>query len=281
MKITVASHYGMCFGVRDALRATQDLAAEKKISILGQLVHNPVVSERLAALGVETGDLAAPRSAPTRDVVITAHGASDRDRDALARAALNVTDTTCPLVRKAHGALARLVAAGCFPVVIGVKDHVEVRGLTGDFPDAAVVSGEEDVAALPFHAKIGVISQTTQPAARVAQLVEAIRARHPGAQVCMVDTVCQPTKDRQNSVEKLARENQVVIVVGGRNSNNTAELLATARRFGAVAHHVATAGEVDPDWFREIHSVGITAGTSTLEETVIQVRDRIQRIAEL
>lgn len=279
MKITLADHYGMCFGVRDALRATHELAATKKVTVLGQLVHNPVVSAHLASLGVASGDLDDFDSATTGDVVITAHGASHRDRAAWEKTGRTVADTTCPLVRKAHTALAQLVAGGFFPVVVGKAGHVEVRGLIGDFPHAFVALTATDIDSLPFREKIGVISQTTQPIALVEALVERIRARHPSAEVRFVDTVCHPTKDRQSALEKLCRESEVVIAVGGHNSNNTAQLVRTAAGLGATAHHVATPGEIDPLWFEGVASVGITAGTSTLDETVIAVRDRIQEIA--
>ena len=134
MNINLARHYGMCFGVRDALRSTHDLTSERKLTVLGELVHNPVVQEHLGNLGVENGSLDDVSSSGTEDVVITAHGAADRDRRRWADAGFRVSDTTCPLVKKAHNALAQPVARGFFPVVIGKPDHVEVRGLTGDFP---------------------------------------------------------------------------------------------------------------------------------------------------
>ncbi len=309
MKVSLADHYGMCFGVRDALRTTHELAAGQQVTVLGQLVHNPVVSEHLDSLGVQTANLFDLESAPPpgqkpstegaknprpdtdsgnlpvaasredRVMLVTAHGASNRDRDAWKNTGHTLADTTCPLVKKAHHAIATLVAAKYFPVVIGKKDHVEVRGLTGDFPQAAVILTPEEIEALPFHSKIGVVSQTTQPLDRVTALVDAIRRRHPSAEVRFIDTVCQPTKDRQAALEKLCRENQVVIAVGGHNSNNTAQLAATARKLGATAYHIATADELEPGWFQGVETVGLSAGTSTLDETVRQVHDRLQQIA--
>ncbi len=279
MNITTATHYGMCFGVRDALRATHAAAEREPVTVLGQLMHNPVVNAHLATLGVLTGDLDVPSAATTEAVVITAHGTSDRSRADLAARGLRVTDTTCPLVRKAHTSLAVLVAAGHHPVVIGQRDHIEVRGLTGDFPDATVVDSEEAIAEIPESAaKIGVVSQTTQPIDRVLALVDAIRSARPDSELSFRDTVCQPTKDRQAALVRLCATNDVVIVVGGANSNNTAQLLATARSLGAVAHQVESPDQLDRRWFHRVASVGITAGTSTLDETVAAVRDAISRL---
>jgi 4-hydroxy-3-methylbut-2-en-1-yl diphosphate reductase len=279
MNIHLARHYGMCFGVRDALRATHDAAKKTPVTILGQLVHNPVVDEHLRALGVRQGELSNPGSASTRDVIITAHGASEAQRASLVRAGLRVTDTTCPLVRKAHDALAVLVGAGYFPVVIGQASHVEVRGLTGDFPGAAVVLDDSDVARVPFHPRIGVISQTTQPVARALELVELLKRRHPLAAIRFVDTICHPTKQRQRSLEELCTRCDTVVVIGGRNSNNTRQLTRSAQRPGCRAFQVEGPDDLQPVWFRHSENVGVTAGTSTLDETVRAVLDRLQAIA--
>ena len=279
MNINLAKHYGMCFGVRDALRSTHDLAADRKLTVLGELVHNPVVQEHLGRLGVENGQLEDTGSAATADVVITAHGAADRDRERWKEAGFRVSDTTCPLVKKAHHALAQLVARGFHPVVIGKRDHVEVKGLTGDFPEAAVVENFRDIVRLPRGKKLGIVSQTTQPIDHVERLVRQIEQSHPGAEVEFKDTVCQPTKDRQRALEELCAENEVVIVVGGSNSNNTAQLARTVEKLGTRAHRVAFADEIDARWLRGVENVGVTAGTSTLDESVQQVFARLKQIA--
>ena len=279
MKVTLAEHYGMCFGVRDALRMTHDLAQTEKVTVLGQLVHNPVVERHLQTLGVQRGDLAEPGTAQTEKVVITAHGAADSARKAWRDAGHAVADTTCPLVRKAHRALECLVLGGYFPVVIGERNHVEVRGLIADFPEAFVVSSADELSEIPFREKIGVVSQTTQPLRHVQQLLAEIEALHPSAEVKFVDTVCQPTKNRQNALEQLCVENDTVIVVGGKNSNNTRQLVLRALGLGCKAYQVEGAHEIEERWFRRATTVGVTAGTSTLDETVRDVFARIKQIA--
>lgn len=279
MKINLARHYGMCFGVRDALRSTHDLANERELTVLGELVHNPVVQEHLGRLGVQGGQLEDLGSATTKDVVITAHGAADRDRKRWQDAGFRVNDTTCPLVKKAHSALAQLVARGFFPVVIGMRDHVEVRGLIGDFPEAAVVENFRDIMGLPRGVNLGVVSQTTQAIDHVECMVRRIEQCHPTVEVEFKDTVCQPTKDRQRALEALCAENEVVIVVGGANSNNTAQLARTVEKLGAKAYRVARAEEIDPKWLGGVENVGVTAGTSTLDESVQQVFATLKEIA--
>ena len=266
MQILLAEHHGLCFGVRDALARAETLAAAGPLTVLGELVHNPVVLAHLDAHGARRGDLASVASVkPGATVLITAHGASDERRRAWRDAGFQVHDTTCPLVRRAHAALATLVTAGFFPVVIGQANHTEVRGLTGDFPSAAVVENEADLARLPEAVRYGVVAQTTQPLARVHSLVDALRVARPQAEVVYRDTVCQPTKDRQAALAKLLAAAEVVIVVGGRGSNNTRQLVLAA--------------EVDPAWLDGAAVVGLTAGTSTLPETVRAVHERLEVIA--
>ena len=269
-QILMAKHYGMCFGVRDALAEAESVASRRPATILGELVHNEVVRERLDKAGVQEGQLEA-ESAPTPDVIVTAHGASDWDRNRWKSAGYQVTDTTCPLVRKAHVALAQLVLEGCTPVVIGKRGHVEVRGLTGDFPGAFVVLDEREVESLPFAERFGVVAQTTQPIERVEDLLAEIRRRHPASEVVFKDTVCQPTKARQKALESLCKEVDFVLVVGGHNSNNSRQLVEKARRNGCRSERVTRADEIHAEWFSDIRVVGVTAGTSTLEESVEEV----------
>lgn len=279
MIIHLAEFFGMCFGVRDALRATHDAARQEPVTILGQLVHNPVVESHLTTLGVRRGELEHLHSASTERVVITAHGASDAQRQRWRQAGHQVTDTTCPLVKKAHQALASLVEEGYHPIIIGQRQHVEVRGLMGDYPQASVLLDSKDVGYIPKHQKLGVISQTTQPLDHVLRLVEAIKCLHSQSEVRFVDTVCRPTKQRQTALEQLAKTCELIVVIGGRNSNNTRQLTEKARALGVSARQIETPEDLQPEWFHNVTHVGVTAGTSTLDETVRAVMDRLQNLS--
>jgi 4-hydroxy-3-methylbut-2-enyl diphosphate reductase len=279
MNIILAQHHGMCFGVRDALRATHSAAQRAPLTILGQLVHNPLVDRHLAAVGAQRGDLDDLNSAQTHQVAITAHGAADSHRQAWKNAGHEVIDTTCPLVRKAHHALATLVSDGYQPVVIGQRQHVEVRGLIGDFPQAVVVLVESDIAQIPSHPCLGIVSQTTQPIEIALRLVEAIKRRFTTSEVRFIDTICHPTKQRQTALDDLIRECDHIVVIGGRNSNNTLQLAQKAAAHGLRTIQIERAEELDPAWFIDAHNVGVTAGTSTLDETVDAVMQRLRQIA--
>ena len=278
MKIILAEHFGICFGVRDAIAQAEQLAAEAPLTILGELVHNPIVRERLQAKGVREALLDETRSTSAR-VMITAHGASDANRARWRAAGFNVADATCPLVHHAHEQLRKLVAAGFFPVVIGKRGHVEVNGLVGDFPEAVVLSSPEDVLPLPLRNRYGIISQTTQPIDFVREIVDLVRRAHPNSEVRFVDTVCKPTKDRQLALRKLIEVADAIVVVGGRASNNTRQLVETCRAAGKRVFHIERPEELQADWFRKIDIVGLTAGTSTLPETVHAVHQRLLQIA--
>jgi len=275
MKIIRAEHLGMCFGVQDAIALALATAEHRPLTILGDLVHNDIVLAELRARGIRIEQQPADVATPT--VMVTAHGASGRALNAARARGLNVLEATCPLVHVAHRSLAKLVRDGFHPVVIGKRDHVEVRGLTGDLDAFDVVLDEADVVRLRAQLRFGVVAQTTQPVDRVRHLVQRIREHFPQSEVRFVDTVCQPTKQRQNAAAELAQQCDVVIVIGGRHSNNTQELVQTCSRFCARVHHVQAAEDLQAAWFIGAETVGITAGTSTPDNVIAEVETRLDQ----
>ena len=277
MKIIRAEHLGMCFGVRDAIALARQESAAKPLTILGELVHNEAVLASLQQSGIRIES--DPATVTTPAVMITAHGASQRMMNRVRERGLNITEATCPLVQLAHRAVARLVEEGYHPVIVGKRDHVEVRGLTEDLKEFDVVLADADVDALQERPRFGVAAQTTQPVGRVRQLVRLIRQRFPRSEIRFIDTVCQPTKQRQTAAIELAHQSDVVIVVGGAHSNNTRELVATCSRYCARVHHVQNAADLRPEWFAGSETVGITAGTSTPDAAIDEVERRVNQIA--
>jgi 4-hydroxy-3-methylbut-2-enyl diphosphate reductase len=272
MRVIRAEVMGLCFGVRDALEVVEGIDEPATVTILGQLVHNEVVQGRLAARGFAMQDEARRGTSlpETPGVLVTAHGISDRERGWLEAEGKRIIDTTCPLVARVHHAARTLQAQGYHVLVIGRKGHVEVEGIIGDLEDSHVIESVEDVESYP-HRRLGIVCQTTMTEDRVARIRAAIAARNPDAEIAFVDTVCLPTKEHQRSLERLLDRVDAVVVVGGRNSNNTRELAARCRQRGKPAVHVQSAGELDPAWFKEFATVGLTAGTSTLAETIEEV----------
>lgn len=276
MRVLRARHLGMCFGVRRAIVRTLAAAERQPLSVLGDLVHNESVLAELHKRGIRTcrevDDIA------TATVMITAHGASERRLAELRDRNLRVLNATCPLVRAAHRAVAVLVANGCHPVIVGQRGHVEVRGLVEDLDACDVVLCEEDVDRLQERPRFGIAAQTTQPAERVDRIVARIRQRFPGSEIEVMNTVCVPTRLRQQSAEELAKQADVVIVVGGVRSNNTRELAATCQRHCGRVFHVQTAGDVRAEWLAGADVVGITAGTSTRDRTVDEVEAAVKAL---
>lgn len=274
MKIKIADHHGFCFGVRDAIAQAEDLLSTGRLTVLGEIVHNPTVQHRLLALGAHQGSLS-DATAGTKRVLITPHGASDRDRRRWLEAGYRVLDATCPLVRHAHQQLAALVCKGFHPVVIGKRNHTEVVGLIGDFPGASVIESETEIDSLPVVSGYGIVSQTTQPIDRVRSLVEQIQKAWPNVDVRFCDTVCQPTKARQVALKALLEQVEAMVIIGGLNSNNTVQLVAATRKHGLPAFHIEKAEDLVPAWFDGLDVVGITAGTSTPPDAVEAVRERM------
>lgn len=271
MKVINAQAMGMCFGVKDALSTVMTMDHPERVTVYGQLVHNGEVLKRIKARGfamLEESDRASAISTP--DVVITAHGLSDKERRTLEASGKRLIDTTCPLVSRVHRIAKDLEEQGYFVVVAGRKDHVEVRGIVGDLERFAVVERPEDVLDYPADS-IAVVCQTTTPPALIDVLFESISRKNAGKVIRLIDTICGPTRERQEAVEDLLPRVQALVVVGGKNSNNTRQLRALGEKAGVPCFQVESALELRPEWFDGLDTVGLTAGTSTLDQTIDEV----------
>lgn len=275
MKVIRAEHLGMCFGVREAIALALKQAEREPLTVLGDLVHNETVLAALKTRGIQIAQK--PTGITTGAVMITAHGASENTIGRVQNLGHKVVEATCPLVRVAHRAVEALVREGCHPVIIGKRDHVEVRGMTEDLRNFDVVLTEAEVFELKEHPRFGIAAQTTQPVDRVRYLVGLIRWRFPNSEVRFIDTVCQPTKQRQRAAIEIARQSDVVVVIGGAHSNNTHELVKTCGRHCQQVYHVQTADDLRPEWFSGAETVGITAGTSTPDSVIDSIEEWLAR----
>lgn len=262
---------GMCFGVREAIAMALEASRHEPVTVLGDLVHNETVLAGLRSRGVKIAQNSEAIATPT--VMITAHGASDSAIEKVQAKGFRVMEATCPLVRVAHRAVEKLAREGFYPIIIGKRGHVEVRGLAEDLRDCEILQTEAEVFELKERPRFGVVAQTTQPLERVRYLVGLIRWRFPGSELRFIDTVCQPTKQRQHSAVEVAQEADVVIVIGGAHSNNTHELVKTCARYCDRVFHVQTAADLQPGWFQGAEVIGITAGTSTPDSSIDAVEE--------
>ena len=212
-------------------------------------------------------------------VMVTAHGISEKRREHLVASGKELIDTTCPLVRRVHDTAMKLADRDHFVVVIGNKQHVEVLGVVEDLPMGrwAVVASPVDVR-LYHGKKIGIVSQSTMPEDVAGDCRDRIVELNPQASVRWVNTICRPTKQRQSAVDQLCQQVDVVVVVGGINSNNTRRLVERCESQGRPAHLVQSANDVRCEWFVQRQKIGLTAGTSTPDETIDAVEARIAEL---
>ena len=274
MEVKKAYALGTCFGVRDAISLALEFEHKEDLTILGQLVHNPQVAYDLKKSGIKMVQ-SIDEKINTKYVMITAHGISEHIKKQLLDDGYYVQDASCPLVVRVHKAIRKLVRDGYFPVVIGQKEHVEVRGIVGDLKEYEIILKEEDISRLDPHKKIGIVSQTTQPIKSVLKIVEGIK-KYTQAKVKFVDTVCQPTKDRQKAIEDLCKEVDIVMVIGGFNSSNTKKLKDVSEKKGLRTHHIEGISNIKKEWFLPHDRVGISAGTSTPSHIIDEVYKYLQ-----
>ena len=283
MKVSLANAMGTCFGVRDAIDLAMSPEFNSDLTIVGQLVHNPQVSESLKKNGISlVPGIEDIDQIKTKKVMITAHGAAEKTKKKLQDAGFIVFDATCPLVMRVHQTIKSLVTKGFFPVVIGQEDHVEVKGIVGDLEDHLVINNEDDFKKIKKsgYRKLGIVSQTTQQTDKVENLVEKIKALDYVDDVSFVNTICQPTQDRQVAVHELADQVDLLIVIGGFNSSNTKKLIHVCEEKGVDALHIESFHQLSQEWFIGKKHVGITAGTSTPEDIINQVHSEIVKIAK-
>jgi 4-hydroxy-3-methylbut-2-enyl diphosphate reductase len=283
MKVSLANAMGTCFGVRDAIDLAMSPEFNSDLTIVGQLVHNPQVSESLKKNGVSlVPGIEEIDQIKTKKVMITAHGAAEKTKQKLQDAGFIVFDATCPLVMRVHQTIKLMVTKGFFPVVIGQEDHVEVKGIVGDLEDHLVINNEDDFKKIKKsgYRKLGIVSQTTQQTDKVENLVEKIKALDYVDDVSFVNTICQPTQDRQVAVHELADQVDLMIVIGGFNSSNTKKLIHVCEEKGVEARHIESFHQLSQEWFVGKKHVGITAGTSTPEDIINQVHSEIVKIAK-
>ncbi|MDP6477577.1 MAG: 4-hydroxy-3-methylbut-2-enyl diphosphate reductase [Nitrospinaceae bacterium] len=282
MKVSLANALGTCFGVQDAinLAMTPDFGAD--LTIVGQLVHNPQVNESLKKNGVSlVNDIDAMDQIKTKKVMITAHGAAETTKKKLSDAGHTVFDASCPLVMRVHKTIKSMVQKDYFPVVIGQQDHVEVKGIVGDLEDFLVINNMSDLKKIKRAGKrrLGIVSQTTLQVEKAEHLVSKIRNLECVDEVYFVNTICQPTRDRQIAVRDLADQVDIMIVIGGYNSSNTKKLVQVCEEKNIQAYHIESFSQLEGDWFHNKNHVGITAGTSTPEYVINEVHEAILKIA--
>lgn len=275
-EIRIAREAGACYGVERALQMVESAADEQSgaVHTLGPLIHNPRVVAELAEKGVDAVD--APEQAAGDTLLLRTHGTVPAEEARARELCARVLDATCPFVKKVHLAAERLSGEGYQVVVVGEAGHPEVEATLPHALGAVVVGSAEEAAGLPRTRKVGVVVQTTARRALLADVVETLLGR--AEEVRVINTICEATAGHQAAAEELAREADVMIVIGGRISANTTRLAEISAAHCPLTHHVEGADELRPEWFEGAGVIGITAGASTPASQIEAVRAEIERL---
>jgi 4-hydroxy-3-methylbut-2-enyl diphosphate reductase len=275
MKVVVARHAGVCYGVERALKMAREAAdVSGQVSTLGPLIHNPQAVAALTERGVAVAGSLDEIAHGT--VVIRSHGVDPAVIAEAESRGLDVVDATCPFVRAAHTCAAELAAAGYAVVIVGESDHPEVEGILAHAGGEAVIVERASDLPARMPRRIGVVVQTTQQIATLREVVDELLPCANEIRVC--NTICSATAKRQTSAAELAGEVDVIVVVGGHNSGNTTRLAEICRARNPRTHHVETAEELRAEWFAGASVAGVTAGASTPDEQIQGVIAAIESI---
>ncbi len=280
MEIEIAKYSGYCFGVKRALNIVEKTLDEyrrsgKKVYTLGSVIHNPGVMNELSNMGLASAE--DPEEVkPGNILIVRSHGMSPRILKSLLHKNIEIIDATCPFVKKAQAKAKKLENHGYFVLVIGNKDHPEVIGIKEQLDDTSVkvIQNSLEASDLDFKKKIGVVIQTTQTTDRVKSITSVLIDKCKELLIC--NTICDTTKNRQESTRILAKKVDVMIVAGGKNSANTTHLADISLKENKNTHHIESYSEIDPEWFKDSDKIGVSGGASTPEKDIIDIKKTIE-----
>ena len=283
MKIILANPRGFCAGVDRAISIVE-LALEihgAPIYVRHEVVHNRFVVNGLR----ERGAIFVEELSEVPDgaiVIFSAHGVSQAVRQEAKDRNLKVFDATCPLVTKVHMQVARASKKGTKAILIGHKGHPEVEGTMGQYGNQEggiyLIESIEDIANLPVSHKddLTFMTQTTLSLDDTAETISALKEKYPAIQGPHKNDICYATTNRQQAVRELAKQSDLVVVVGSKNSSNSNRLAELASRMGVASKLIDDPNDIQPDWFNGVQTIGVTAGASAPEELVQSVIARMK-----
>ncbi len=269
--IIVAEDQGFCWGVRRALDIVEK---RNEVNIFGDLIHNKQVVQELEKKGKKI--VHQVTGAEDKPIVVTAHGTTTENLDSFRQLNLEIVDTTCPLVSKIYRAGKSLEEEGYRIMIIGDKNHVEVKGIASRMNQPIIIADEKELETIKLPKRVGIICQSTFSrekfntlAGFVSELTEEVKIKN---------TTCSPTIKRQESAAKLAQVVDIMIVVGGFHSSNTKKLAEITCKY-VESHHIETAEDLDEEWFNEKNEIGITSGASTADWIVEEICGKISNFS--
>ncbi len=276
MLIKKAKTQGFCFGVAITLKkAEETVASHAKVTTLGHIVHNPQMVTSFEEKGLRNAHSVDEVESGT--LFVRAHGLPVEVFEKAKEKNLTIVDATCPMVTKIHVQAEKLRADGYKIVVVGDPNHPEVKGTLSHVPGAFVVQTPEDVDAMPRASRIGVVVQSTWSGTGFTEIVAKLSSKYH--EVRAVNTICTDTHNRQFEAAALAKDVEVMVVVGGKTSANTKHLADLAAAQGARSYHVEGPDELQPQWFEGVHVAGLMSGASTPGWLVDQVEHRMEALS--
>ena len=277
MNVRVAESAGFCYGVKRAINMAEECgkSGEGNKATLGPIIHNPQVVERLEENGIFAVD--SHEDIDDGTVIIRSHGVKLQDLNDVKDRGLNVVDATCPFVKKSQALVSLMTEKGYPVLVVGERDHPEVKGLLsyGD-ERIQVVDSVKDVSDLTLGKRVGLVAQTTIRLELFQEVVSLLLERC--SEVLAYNTICDATSVRQEDTSALAEESECMVVVGGKNSGNTRRLAEICASIQPNTHHIETAAELKDEWFEGVTNVGVTAGASTPDWIIDEVVERIDKV---
>ena len=282
MSITVAKSAGFCFGVSRAVETVEKAAAEgRRVVTLGPIIHNRHVVDKFSQMGVQVIDT--PEEAmPGMTVIIRSHGVAKTVYQALEARQVQVIDATCPFVKRIHGIVEKAEQEGRLPVIIGTRSHPEVEGIAGWCSDCRIFETPEELANWAQNESVSpdlpicMVSQTTSTESLWKKSVQIAKKQFTNLKI--FDTICRATEFRQTEAANLSAESQAMVVVGDTKSSNTGRLADICREHCEKVVLVDNASELEADFFRGVHNVGITAGASTPAWIIKEVNKTMSEI---
>ncbi|MFH0827208.1 MAG: 4-hydroxy-3-methylbut-2-enyl diphosphate reductase [Candidatus Omnitrophota bacterium] len=278
MKIHLARSAGFCFGVKRALHiALKTAASHKKIFMLGDIVHNEEVVRQITEIGIKK--IHRLSHGKERVLLIRAHGASREIIKKALCAGYKIIDATCPMVKEIHKIARNMENKGHTILIIGDKNHDEVRGILGQLKRRSIIiENQQDIPIEKIRKlrKVCVVVQSTQNLDKVLEIITILKSCLKGLK--FFNTICQPTRVKQQEIKRMPFKNNVMIIIGSRTSANTRRLFEISKSLNPRTYWVTSKREIRQGWFRKAKSVGITAGASTPEATT---RDIVRYIKQL
>lgn len=273
MEVKLAKKYGFCFGVKRAI----DIAEKNKhATTFGPLIHNAKEIERLQRDFDVSLSESLSQAQKFQSVIVRTHGITKSDLQTLQNQKIHIVDATCPFVTKPQNIVEKMSNEGYQIVIFGDSNHPEVMGVASYGEDVLIVGNVEELENVKFKKKVALVSQTTKQPKLFGEIAAFLASR---VNECRVfNTICNATFDNQSAVDKLSREVDVMIVVGGKNSSNTKQLLKIAQKYCKDSYLVEDEKELQEEWFANKNLCGVTAGASTPDWIIQNVVAKIEQI---